>query len=198
MAKPVSAQTPVYRGSDGSRNLVDFQLVDCGLRRAKRSVHVKKWTIVFVLMVVISGCDGGSSPSTPTSTPPAATAPPAPSQASITVSASNGLVIASGAGNLVQLSVALRETAGVGANINFLRLEIFRATGEFEERTEIGAADIIAGIGDNRLAANSTESMILRFFFRATVKTGRQMLLTVNLTDDRGNNLQATFPYVLN
>jgi hypothetical protein len=106
-------------------------------------------------------------------------------------------VLASGSGNLLQLAVTLRESAGVGAKINFVRLEIFRATGEFEERAQIGASDITAGIGDNRLAANSTETMILRFFFRATVKTGRQMLLTVNVTDDRGNRLEATFPYIL-
>ncbi len=155
--------------------------------------------VVVALVFLVSGCGGGdNSPSSPTPAAPSATSPTAPSRASVTAAASNGVVLASGSGNLVQLLVALRESGGVGANINFFRLDIYRATGEFEERSEIGSGQIIAGIGDNRLEANSTESVTLTFFFRATVKKGRQMLLTVNLTDDRGNNLEATFPYVLN
>ena len=39
----------------------------------------------------------------------------------------------------------MTESAGVGAHINFARLEVFRATGELEERREIGAGKIISG-----------------------------------------------------
>jgi len=55
---------------------------------------------------------------------------------------------------------------------------------------------IIAGSGDNVLEGNSTEAANVTMLFRATIKKGRQMLLTEGFTDDNGNRLEATFSFV--
>lgn len=49
-------------------------------------------------------------------------------------------------GSNFSYTLTVTESAGVGARINFVRLDIFRATGEFEDRSEIGANVIIAGL----------------------------------------------------
>lgn len=84
-------------------------------------------------------------------------------------------------------------------NINFIRLEVFRATGEFEERQEIGAGQITSQTGSNRLAANSTRDLDpVLFTFNATIKSGRTIRVTVGLTDDLGNNLDFTADFIFN
>ena len=73
-----------------------------------------------------------------------------------------------------------------------------RRGGEFEVRQEIGANDIIQQLGDNRLEAGQTEEATVVLGFRATVKKGRPLRLTVGFTDDRGNaiNVESDFVFV--
>ena len=84
----------------------------------------------------------------------------------------------------------------MSANINFVRLEVFRATGEFEERSEIGSGAIIQGTGSNRLNANSTREDNWIFLFRAPVKSGRNITLTMGFTDDFGNDTELSTSFV--
>jgi hypothetical protein len=138
-------------------------------------------------VLVLSGCNGDSPTNgTTTSSAPATTSIPPMAEISVEVLDFGALV--SGQGNLFFVSVRLEESGGVGANINFARLEVFRATGELEERQEVGAGQIIAGVGDNRLESNTTEEATITFLFRATVKRGRQLRLTMGFTDDFGND----------
>jgi len=90
----------------------------------------------------------------------------------------------------------MTESGGVGCHINFARLEVFRATGELEERQEIGAGNIKASVGDNRLEANTSEEASLMFLFRATVKKGRKLRLTMGFTGDNGRNMEETQAFV--
>ena len=90
----------------------------------------------------------------------------------------------------------ITESGGVRAHINFARLEVFRATGELEERQEIGAGQIIQGVGDNVLEANSSEEATITFFFRATIKKGRQLRLTMGFTDDQGNDIETVNDFI--
>jgi len=163
-------------------------------------MQTKLCSLVIAMALFGVGCK--DSPTTSSSTPAPAPAPdPAPSvgasQASIVVGVSNASVTpATGGGSNFNFSLGMTESAGVGSRINFVRLDIFRATGAFEERSEIGSGAIIAGAGDNRLDGNSTETASVTMLFRATIKKGRQMLLTVGFTDDNGNDLEATFPFI--
>lgn len=90
----------------------------------------------------------------------------------------------------------MRETAGTGANINFIRVDIFKATGEFEERAEIGADRILQSSGSNRLAGNSSRQDVWALFFRATVKKGRTLDVTLGFTDDVGNDIERKLEFV--
>jgi len=140
------------------------------------------------LPLLFVACGDGD---TPTNTPPPTTTSTSiPASAKIDVEILSASAASSGQGNLFQVGVRITESGGVGAHINFARLEVFRATGELEERQEIGAGQIIAGIGDNRLEPNMSEDAFITFFFRATVKKGRQLRLTMGFTDDQGNDLE--------
>ena len=99
-------------------------------------------------------------------------------------------------GTLFQVEFRLTESAGVGAHINFARLEVFRATGEFVERKEIGAGQITRGVDDNRLEGNTSETAVATFLFRATVKKGRTLRYTMGFTDDGGHNHELVEAFV--
>lgn len=132
------------------------------------------------------GGGGGSSPTTPT-------VPPAPTKATITVTAATPTVALSsrrGFTYVVAVASTIAESAGVGANINFVRMQFIRAGLEIE-RQEISSADLIVQTGSNRLAASSTRTLNLSFDTNA--ETATSALLTFNFTDDRGNNLESSF-----
>ena len=148
------------------------------------------------LLALTAGCGGDSNGSTTTPTPTTTSTPQA-SQASVTVQVLGFGALGSDQGNLFAIRLRLTESAGVGVNINFIRLEVFRATGEFEERQEIGAGQITSQTGSNRLAANSTRDLDpVLFTFNATIKSGRTIRVTVGLTDDLGNNLDFTADFI--
>jgi hypothetical protein len=90
----------------------------------------------------------------------------------------------------------MKEGAGTGANINFIRVDIFRATGEFEERAEIGADAIEQATGSNRLEGGASRQDVWALFFRATVKKGRTLEVTIGFTDDVGNDIEKKLRFV--
>ena len=143
-----------------------------------------------LLVLSLAGC-GSDSPTPPT--PP--TTQPGPSAASITVTqTSQGQLCfspAAGFSYRLRLPMTIRESAGLGANINFARLTLFRAGIEVERR-EIGSAAIIAGVGTNRLNPSQTQNVIITFDFNNdTFDSSR---LEMNFSDDRGNVHNITVP----
>ena len=149
-----------------------------------------KWLLALVVCaggLLLGGCESSVPPIVGGTTIPPPP-PPLPSMANIDLEVLNVAAFTSGEGNLFQIEFQMTESAGVGAHINFARLEVFRATGELEERQEIGAGKIISGADDNRLEGNSTETATATFLFRATVKKGRMLHYTVGFTDDGGHD----------
>ena len=142
--------------------------------------------VVAVLTAVLPACGGGGGSSTsPT--------PTGPTQAKITVTAGAPVVTFSPRAGFtfrVTVAVTITESAGLGANINFIRLR-FIAGGVEIERQEISSADIILISGSNRLNASSTRSFNAIFDTNAEAATSG--ILVFNFTDDRGNNLESTF-----
>lgn len=140
---------------------------------------------VVAVVTLMVGCGGGSSP-----TAPVVTQPPAPSQASITVTQTgNSFLCISPLANTafrLQFTVTIRESAGLGANINFVRVSFFRGAVEIE-RQEIGANAIVAGLGSNRIAASASRNVSMRFDYNADNFDRVQLLF--DFTDDRGNHL---------
>jgi len=156
---------------------------------------VKIVVALSILSLLAAGCDdGGGTTPTPTTT---TTTTAGPSAAVILLDVIDfGLLATQSSGALFGLELRMRETAGLGANINYIRLDVLRATGELEERSEIGANEIVSALGTNRIGPNATWQNVVVFFFRATIKKGRQLIVTVNLTDDRGNTVNLTEAFI--
>ena len=151
--------------------------------------------LVSVLALLAASCGDGSTTPTPTTT---TTAPAGPSAGVFVLEVlSAGLLSSDGSGNLFGVELRIQETAGLGGAMNFIRLDYFRATGELEERAEIGADDIVSELGTNRIEANATWHETPVFFFRASIKKGRQLTVTVSITDDRGNAVELRRSFVV-
>jgi hypothetical protein len=138
------------------------------------------------VMMVMPACSGGNgSPTNPT--------PTGPTQARITVTASAPLLAFSprvGFAFRITVPATITEAAGLGANINFVRLQqIFR--GVEIERSEISSADLIVATGSNRVNASATRTINLIY----DVNDGRATsgILTFGFTDDRGNPQSVDF-----
>jgi hypothetical protein len=136
----------------------------------------------------LPGCGGGGG-TTPTTLP----TPAPPSQSKITVTAANPVVTLSpraGFSYRITVSTTITESAGLGANINFIRLrQIYQ--GVEIERSEISSADLIVASGSNRINASATRNLSLIY----DVNDGRATsgILTFNFTDERGNTLSTDF-----
>ena len=153
--------------------------------------------VLIVLFLLATGCDDGPTNGTST-TSSTTTTTAGPTAAVVLLDVLDfGLFGVQGGGALFGVELRMRETAGLGANINYIRLDYLRATGELEERAEIGADDIVSELGTNRIGPNATWQEVVIFFFRASIKRGRQLIVIVNLTDDRGNtvDLRETFTF---
>ena len=145
---------------------------------------------VTLVPLALTACSGNSTSPSP--------APAGPSQARITVSASAPITTLSPllAYNFrTTFSTTVAEAAGVGANINFIRLSLTRAGVELE-RQEISSSAIVSQTGSNRLNASATRNLPLVFDFNNGSVTGG--VLTFNFTDDRGNVLAVDFPFSFN
>jgi hypothetical protein len=141
---------------------------------------------VTLVPLALAACSGNS-----TSPSPAPTA----SQARITVSAAAPITSLSplAAFNFrTTFNTTVAEAAGVGANINFIRLALTRGGVELE-RQEISSSALVSQTGTNRLNASATRNLPLVFDFNNGSVTGG--VLTFNFTDDRGNVLAVDFPF---
>lgn len=141
-------------------------------------------------VAILTGCGGGDGGGTtiPTQT--------GPTQARITVTASRPVVSFSpraGFTYRVTVPTTITESAGLGANINYVRLrQIY--LGLEVERSEISSADLIASTGSNRLSANAARNITLVYDVNDPRPTSG--ILTFNFTDDRGNTQAVDFTLV--
>lgn len=158
----------------------------------RRDSVVLRLGLALLLVVPFVACGGGDdSPAAPTTTP----TPVPVTQASITVTCSPFSVAAStrpGFNWTITFPCTVTESAGLGANLNYVRAS-FTLGGVEIERREITADNIIAAAGTNRVGASSTFSTNFIFNFNRGDATGG--VLTFNFTDERGNVLEATFPF---
>jgi hypothetical protein len=140
------------------------------------------------LSVAFWGCGDKSSPTPPTPITPTVSTP---SQAKITVTAEAPTVSTSPVKRYrLTFKATMVESAGLGANINYVRCRMTRSGVEVE-RAEIGAGDFITQTGNNRLNANQTRQVTLYFDVNEGSSTGA--ILEFNFTDDKSNNLTASF-----
>jgi hypothetical protein len=164
-----------------------------------RSVHLldsrAARAVALALAVTLPACGGGSDSPTPIPTPAG------PSQANITVTcqgtnqASTLVTTSPRAGFQFRIiwPCSVTESAGLGANINFVRMTLTRPTTVLEV-VEVSGNDIVASTGSNRINASSTRNANIQFDFNAGDATAGR--LTFSFTDDRGNALTANIDFV--
>jgi hypothetical protein len=152
--------------------------------------HWFPWLVALVLALGLPACSGSSNSTTPT---PVAV-PAGPSKATVTVTVSNA---AYGNSNddpsfnyKLTFGLQIKESAGLAANINFVRMEIYSAGGALLERREIGATTF----GSNRLQANGTVNYNVTMHFNNDPLKGRYLLIGVDTTDDKGNEQLSVTP----
>lgn len=144
---------------------------------------------IFSLVVLSSGllaCGGGSGPAAPT-TPVV----PAPTRAEITVSyvsgtARLGLSQIATYTYALQFTVTVAESAGLGANADFVRMQLLQNNVEVE-RVEV-TATALAAVGTNRVNARSSNNWTITMRFNA--EEWDAFRLFFQFTDDKRNTIQ--------
>ncbi|MBI3931981.1 MAG: hypothetical protein HY317_01075 [Acidobacteria bacterium] len=132
----------------------------------------------------LAACGGGGGNDILTNPPPPPpTQPSQPSRANVAMSIANPSLRLSPRGGFnyrLEFDVTVRESAGVGATLNFMRADFLDAGGAFLERQEAGSNVL------NRLQANGT----LAGHAEVDFNTGRVSVavITLGYRDDRGNS----------
>ena len=154
---------------------------------------MQNWIIAF-LMIFSVAC--GDSPTTTTApTPPPPPAPTLPSEANISGSVLRRVLVTSGQGNFLAFEFELIESGGLGANMNFVRFEMYGADGRFRERIELGANEIVRDLGTGRIEANQTRRFTVGGVLRTAIKLGQIVNVLIGITDDGGNDKSLTIQY---
>lgn len=139
------------------------------------------------------GGGGGGTPAAPSAPAP----PPAATRAVVEVDITPSTPVAQPTGDgtfpwRVQWTVVLRETAGLGGNVNFVDVSFVNSFGfETPGALNYGANEISQRAGTNHLAARGQLQIPLGMTYRADGFGGRTITLknAVSFTDDRGNNM---------
>ena len=148
--------------------------------------------LVFVAIVsLLPACGGGGSPSAPAPVP----TPVAATRASISmVQASQGQICLSPvAGKTLRIKIPMRisESAGLGFNINAIRLSLYSGANEVE-RSEMTANNIVGVLGSNHVAALGVVSIMMSHDVNADAGSYDSLRYLAQFTDDRGNNIDLT------
>jgi hypothetical protein len=146
-----------------------------------------------VCAALISGCGGGGSTSAPST--PVTTTPPAATRAEVTVTVSPPTLVAKPNNDrtypwLVEWTLVLRETAGLGGNVNYVNVGFVNSFGfETPSALNYGADEVIRRAGTNHLAARGELRIPLGMIYTADGFGQRTITLknAVSFTDDRGN-----------
>ena len=152
-----------------------------------------KTALAGVCAIVIAGCGGGGptrAPSAPIATP----TPPA-TRAEVTLTVSPPTLVAKPNNDrtypwLVEWTLVLRETAGLGGNVNYVNVGFVNSFGfETPSALNYGADTIIRRAGTNHLTPLGELRIPLSMIYSADGFGQRTITLknAVSFTDDRGN-----------
>ena len=146
-------------------------------------------------LFIFAGCGGGGGGSTAPTAP--APAPPPAARAVVTLDITPASPVAQPTGDpmfpwRVSWTLTLRETAGLGGNVNFVDVSFVNSFGfQVPNALNYGASEIIQRAGTNHIAARGQLQVPLSMVYRADGFGGRTITLTnaVSFTDDRGNSM---------
>ena len=146
---------------------------------------------VFGLLLAVSGCGfEGELP-----TPPAPPSPPVPpTTAGLNLSLSSSPIVAVPAAPWsAEWTLTVKETSGIGGDIQLVRATLVDPAGALLAQTELGADQLKEQLGgSNHIGGGSNQEipMSLSFDFPPDTPTGN-LNVTVELSDDRGNAVSA-------
>jgi hypothetical protein len=158
------------------------------------STSAARW--VLGLLLAASGCGFEGELPTPAK-PPSPPVPPSQAAIALTLSSSpiNANVVVDGSTPWsAQWTVGVRETAGVGGAIDFVRATLADSSGASIAETELDAGEVGAQLGgSNRIPGGSTQnlSMSLEFDFPEDILYA-DLHVTLQLSDDRGTVVSAS------
>jgi hypothetical protein len=152
-----------------------------------------KTALAGVCAFLLAGCGGGRSTSAPSA--PVPTPTPIPTRAEVTVTVSPPTLVAKPNNDrnypwLVEWTLVLRETAGLGGNVNYVNVGFVNSFGfETPSALNYGADVIIRRAGTNHLEPRGELRIPLGMVYRADGFGQRTITLknAVSFTDDRGN-----------
>jgi hypothetical protein len=155
-----------------------------------RAIRGRGWAgrlgtgVGLVLALALAGC-GDTNPLNPTPQP---TPTPAPSKAVVSMTLAS---IKIDVGTLPGFTYALvsdmhlKESGGVAATIDFIRLDVYLPNDTLLERTQISGGQIPGG---NALAANGVRDFAaLALGFNSDIVSGRYVIVNVGTTDTHSN-----------
>ena len=152
---------------------------------------------VLCLLLAVSGCGfEGDLP-----TPPSPPSPPVPpTQAGLLLSLSASPVVAIPAAPWsAEFTLTVKETSGIGGDIQLVRVTLVDPAGALLAQTELGAEQVKEQLGgSNHIGGGSTQEfpMSLSFDFSPDTPIGN-LNVTVELSDDRGNAVSAALDDVV-
>ena len=97
----------------------------------------------------------------------------------------------------VEFPTTIRETAGTGVTIGFIRLVTMYKGPHSDDVVEKGKLKIIDWYGTNRIVGNGSLHMDVKFIF--PVKSGKitKLRYTIGMTDDYGNDVTETSEWTM-
>jgi hypothetical protein len=146
---------------------------------------------LLALLLALPGCGfEGDLP-----TPPSPPSPPAPpTQAGILLSLSDSPIVAVPAAPWsAEWTLSVRETSGIGGDLQVVRATLVDPAGALLAQTELGADELKEQLGgSNHIGGGSSQEipMSLSFDFAPDTPIGN-LNVTVELSDDRGNAVSA-------
>jgi hypothetical protein len=150
---------------------------------------MRRFLIALPLVVGLAGCgDDTTTPASPSSPSPSASATPEPTIAAITATSNPSLVGAAVSPDPaytweISWVLAVQETAGIGGRLNFLQVTIAD-----QQVLVLSAAGISAAAGTTSVSAKG--SLQIPLTLRYTLPDGGKLAnvtTTVNFTDSKGN-----------
>lgn len=116
-------------------------------------MNLFRWLVPCALALSLTMCDGdSSSPSSPTTPPPATTTTTTVRPSNAQLSLTGSYVCTDPFCDGGNYTLALTNSGGVGASINYMRLKNQAGT----TVTEIGAQEFVRAFGSNRVEAGNT------------------------------------------
>jgi hypothetical protein len=146
---------------------------------------------LLVLSSLLPACGGGGG--SPAAPPPITQPPVARANITMTQTSQGQICLSPLVDKTVRIKLPMRiaDTAGLGFNINAIRLSLYLGAIEVE-RSEMTASDIIGILGTNHVAGGSGVGITLRHDINSSGGTYDSIRYLGQFTDDRGNNIEVT------